>query len=116
SAPHAMAPSGGATIAPGGGGAIAPGAGAPHAVAPRGAAIAPGGGQTFARTGPAWQGRTWHGRRHFRGGPGFGFVVPSPYYDDYAYDYTTPYAYEDDDSCYRVRYIRGHYRRVWVCQ
>jgi len=115
-APHAMAPSGGAprAAAPGGAAiAVAPG-GAPRAVAPGGAAIAPGaaipaprGGQRFAQPGGGWQGGTWHGRRHFRGG--FAFAVPYPYYDDYA----TPYAY--DDSCYELRFIRGAYRRVWVC-
>ncbi len=37
----------------------------------------------------------------------FGFA--SPFY----YGYATPYVYEED--CVRVRFIRGAYRRVWVC-
>jgi len=83
-------------------------------VAPRGGVIAPGGGgRQFAQPGGGgWQGGgTWQGRRHFRGGPSFGVVVPGPYYDDYA----TPYAYGDDD-CYELRFVRGAYRRVWVCE
>ena len=74
-----------------------------------------GGGQALAQGG----GGNWHGngnqhhRRHFRGGPVFGFAAPYPYY----YDYASPnYYYSEDDSCYEVRYIRGAYRRVWVCE
>jgi len=75
--------------------------------------VAPGGGgQAFARQGGGnWQGGNWQGRHHrghFRG-PVFGFAAP------YYYDYATPYAY-DDESCYEVRYIRGAYQRVWVCE
>jgi hypothetical protein len=62
-----------------------------------------------------WQGGNWQGgggkhhhHRHFRG-PVFGFA--SPYY----YDYASPQYYYDED-CYEVRYIRGAYRRVWVCE
>ena len=40
-------------------------------------------------------------------GPSIGFA--SPFY----YGYATPYVYEED--CVRVRFIRGAYRRVWVC-
>ena len=38
----------------------------------------------------------------------FGFAAP---YYDYAY----PQYYSDED-CYEIRYIRGAYRRVWVCE
>jgi hypothetical protein len=66
------------------------------------------GGRQFAQPGRTWQGGTWR-RRHFRG-PGFAFAAPYP---DYYYDYATPY-YSDED-CYRIRLVRGHYRRIWVC-
>ena len=71
--------------------------------------IGGGGGQAYVPRGGGWQGGgQWqHGRRHFRHGPSFGFA--SPFY----YGYATPYVYEED--CVRVRFIRGAYRRVWVC-
>ncbi|HKA79606.1 MAG TPA: hypothetical protein VKD43_06205 [Xanthobacteraceae bacterium] len=65
--------------------------------------VRPGGGGN-------WQGGNWHGNRHHRGhfrGPVFGFAAPY-------YDYASPYYY--DDSCYELRYIRGAYRRVYVCE
>jgi hypothetical protein len=37
----------------------------------------------------------------------YGFAAP------YYYDYATPYY---DESCYELRFIRGAYRRVWVCE
>ena len=130
---------GGVAIAPGGGGGARVGGGAmapqglgaqqgrsqafvPRSGGPQGGqAYVPrggspqGGGQAVAQGG----GGNWHGngnqhhRRHFRGGPVFGFAAPYPYY----YDYASPnYYYSEDDSCYEVRYIRGAYRRVWVCE
>jgi len=75
-----------------------------------------GGGQAYVQPGGGgnWQGGgNQHHRRHFRHGPVFGFAAPYPYY----YGYTSPnYYYEEDDSCYEIRYIRGAYRRVWVCE
>jgi hypothetical protein len=31
------------------------------------------------------------------------------------YDYASPYSYYYGDDCYALRFIRGAYRRVWVC-
>jgi hypothetical protein len=71
-----------------------------------------GGGQAFVQGGGGnWHGGKGHHRPHFRG-PVFGFAA-YPYY----YDYASPQYYvEEDDSCYEIRYIRGAYRRVWVCE
>ena len=48
-----------------------------------------------------------HFHRHFHGLV-FGFAAP------YYYDYAPQYYSEED--CYEDRYIRGAYRRVWVCE
>ena len=48
----------------------------------------------------------WHARRHHRGPFITGFGAP------YFYDYATPYG---DDGCWDYRFVRGAYRRVWVC-
>jgi hypothetical protein len=44
------------------------------------------------------------GRHHFRRGKVFGFGG-----DDY-YAFATPY-----EDCWQLRFWRGSYRRVWVC-
>jgi hypothetical protein len=61
-----------------------------------------------------WQGgRNWgvNGKqgRHHRPAVTFGFG--GPYYYDYAMPYDDYYGY----GCYQIRFIRGAYRRVWVC-
>ena len=83
-----------------------------QAYVPRGGR--PQGGGQVAQGGGNWHGDgNRHHRRHHRHGPVFGFAAPYPYY----YDYASPnYYYSEDDSCYEVRYIRGAYRRVWVCE
>jgi hypothetical protein len=51
-------------------------------------------------------------RRHHRGAFfAYGFAAP------YFYDDSWPYysSYYGDNGCWAVRYIRGAYRRVWVC-
>jgi hypothetical protein len=53
-----------------------------------------------------------HARRHHRGAFfAYGFAAP------YLYDDSWPYysSYYGDNGCWEVRYIRGAYRRVWVC-
>ena len=58
-----------------------------------------------------WQGGNWqHGGRHFRRGPVVTYGFGAPYYD-----YASPYSYYYGDDCYALRFIRGAYRRVWVC-
>ncbi len=60
---------------------------------------------------PNWQGGNWqHGGRHFRRGPVVTYGFGAPYYD-----YASPYSYYYGDDCYALRFIRGAYRRVWVC-
>jgi len=86
-------------------------------------ATPPGGGNFAARGGGNWQGgRNWqgnpngqggnwqHGGRHFRRGPVVTYGFGAPYYD-----YASPYSYYYGDDCYALRFIRGAYRRVWVC-
>lgn len=99
------APSGGAFVArgaPSGGGAF---------VAPGGASV----GRSFAAQGATFQGRNFAAQgfphvRRFHNRRAFAFGFGAPYYDYYA----TPYSYYSDD-CYRLRLIRGVWRRVWVC-
>jgi hypothetical protein len=83
--------------------------------APRGGP--PPGGNLAARGGGNWQGGgNWrggnaqHSRRHHRG-PFITYGFGAPYF----YDYATPYPYYGDDGCWDYRFVRGAYRRVWVC-
>jgi hypothetical protein len=84
--------------------------------------VARGSGQNFAAAqgGGNWNGG-WRGRRHFRG-PAVAFGLAAPYYYDYAtpyddYAYSDDSAYSEDSSaCYRIRIVRGEYRRTWVCE
>jgi hypothetical protein len=40
----------------------------------------------------------------------YGFAAP------FVYGYASPYYYDyGDDPCWDFRFIRGAYRRVWVC-
>jgi hypothetical protein len=103
---------GGATI---GRGALQGSAGSPGSFqGPRsaGRSLTPG-SRSAVVGGRNWEGGSWQGRhrgrhgRHRFHGPAFGFA---PYY----YDYATPYVYEDDD-CWELRYRRGAWRQVWVC-
>jgi hypothetical protein len=77
--------------------------------APRGGP--PPSGNFAARGGGNWQGGNWqHSRRHNRG-PFITYGFGAPYYD-----YATPYPYYyGDDGCWAYRFVRGAYRRVWVC-
>ena len=76
--------------------------------APRGGP--PAGGNIAGRGGGNWQGGNWHARRHHRG-PFITYGFGAPYF----YDYATPYSYYGDDGCWDYRFVRGAYRRVWVC-
>src|SRR5262249_7133909 len=77
--------------------------------APRGGP--PPSGNFAARGGGNLQGGNWqHSRRHNRG-PFITYGFGAPYYD-----YATPYPYYyGDDGCWAYRFVRGAYRRVWVC-
>jgi len=56
-----------------------------------------------------WQGRHF-ARRHHRGAFfAYGFAAP------YVYDDAWPYSYYGDNGCWAIRFVRGAYRRVWVC-
>jgi hypothetical protein len=71
-------------------------------------------GNFAARGGGNWQGNwqggaSQHARRHHRG-PFFAYGFGAPYFYDDAYPY-----YYGDDGCWDVRFVRGAYRRVWVC-
>ena len=55
-----------------------------------------------------WQGRHF-ARRHHRGAFfAYGFAAP------YVYDDAWPYYY-GDNGCWAIRFVRGAYRRAWVC-
>src|SRR5262245_19510252 len=72
----------------------------------------PPGGNLAARGGHWQGGGNWQqSRRHHRG-PFVTYGFGAPYF----YDYATPYSYYDgDDGCWAYRFVRGAYRRVWVC-
>ena len=98
-----------------GGGQQAAGVGcAPHlraAATLRRAAAEIGRAGATGKANPNWQGGNWqHGGRHFRRGPVVTYGFGAPYYD-----YASPYSYYYGDDCYALRFIRGAYRRVWVC-
>jgi hypothetical protein len=66
------------------------------------------------RGGGNWQGGgNWrHAKPHFRPRP----VVPYGFAAPFFYGYASPYYYDyGDDPCWDFRFIRGAYRRVWVC-
>jgi hypothetical protein len=125
---HMSGGGGGGGFARSGGGI--PGGGASFAARSGGGNVAVRGGQNFAaqqsfaaRQGGGNMNRGDHGRRHFRGGPGFVYGFGGPAYDDGYYDASPygvydDYAYSDDgdNGCYQVRIVRGEYRRAWVCQ
>ena len=101
-----------ARSAPPGGFARSPASSGFARSAPSGAFAAPSGGQRFVQgtqggqrfvQGGANLRGVRHGRRFFRGGPGFAFYG-APYYD---------YAYASE--CYQLRLIGGVWQRVWVC-
>jgi hypothetical protein len=90
-----------------------------------------GGGPPAMSGGPAgrWAGRNvagpggsnWHGSGNWKGrhhthrhhrAPFFASGFAASYFYDDAWPY--PYYY-GDNGCWAVRYIRGAYRRVWVC-
>jgi hypothetical protein len=104
---------GGGRAFSGAGGGGAPVAGAPQGRGggPVGMGGPPRGGNFAARGGGNWQGGNWqHSRRHHRG-PFITYGFGAPYF----YDYATPYSYYGDDGCWDYRFVRGAYRRVWVC-
>jgi hypothetical protein len=49
-------------------------------------------------------------RHHRRPFIGYGFAAPYLYDDSWPY-----YSYYGDSGCWAIRYVRGAYRRVWVC-
>ncbi len=68
-------------------------------------------------SGGNWQGSgNWQGHHHGRRHHGGAFFA-SGFAASYFYDDSWPYysSYYRDNGCWAVRYIRGAYRRVWVC-
>jgi hypothetical protein len=103
-----------ASRGPGGGGATmnAPQSGGMRTPSGRSGGVAMGAGPPreswTGRRGGNWQGRHF-ARRHNRGAF-FAYGFAAPYDDAWPYSY-----YYGDNGCWAIRFVRGAYRRVWVC-
>src|SRR5215831_3548870 len=103
-----------ASRGPGGGGAMvnAPQGGAMRTPSGRSGGVAMGAGPPrgswAGRRGGNLQGR--HFARRHNGGAFFAYGFAAPY----VYDDAWPYYY-GDNGCWAIRFVRGAYRRVWVC-
>jgi len=103
------APTSGAMSAPSArGGGIGMSGGSPRGAWTGRNVAGPSGGNW--QGGPHWQGRHFAQRHHRTPFVTSGFAAPYFYDDSWPYD-----SYYGDNGCWAIRYIRGAYRRVWVC-
>ena len=103
------APTSGAMSAPSArGGGIGMSGGSPRGAWTGRNVAGPSGGNW--QGGPHWQGQHFAQRHHRTPFVTSGFAAPYFYDDSWPYD-----SYYGDNGCWAIRYIRGAYRRVWVC-